>query len=126
MRGTMKQILASALIATFAVSPAFAEEEKSQIERGLELFLDGLREELSPNVEELREMARQFGPAMQSFIEEMGPAFAEMMGEVRDWSRYDMPEMLPNGDIIIRRKPDPEPAPPEENAEGDADAAIDI
>ena len=34
----------------------------------------------------------------------------ELMGDIRN---YEMPEKLPNGDIIIRRKPDL-PAPPKE------------
>ena len=31
----------------------------------------------------------------------------------QDWSAYEAPEMLPNGDIIIRRKPDHPLTPPE-------------
>jgi hypothetical protein len=44
----------------------------------------------------------------------------DIMDEVKDWSVYEAPEMLPNGDIIIRRKPD---APPPEVA---PDGAIDL
>ena len=31
-----------------------------------------------------------------------------VLDEVEDWTMYEAPEMLPNGDIIMRRKPDPE------------------
>jgi hypothetical protein len=34
----------------------------------------------------------------------MGPVFKSLMDEVQDWSAYHPPEMLPNGDIILRRK----------------------
>lgn len=107
----MKQISAILIVATLAVSPAHADDPKSELEQGLELLFDGLRDEMAPALDELGNMARQFGPSMQSFFEEMGPALAEMMTEVQDWSRYDLPEMQPNGDIIIRRKPDPAPVP---------------
>ena len=32
------------------------------------------------------------------------PELREMLDEVRDWSSYHPPEVLPNGDIIIRKK----------------------
>ncbi len=79
------------------------------MQRGIELFFKGLRDEMSPAMESMRKLAEEFGPAMQSFMAEMGPALADLMDEVKDWSVYEAPEILPNGDIIIRRKPD---APP--------------
>ena len=81
----------------------------SDITRGVELFFKGLREELGPALDDLNEMAGEFGPAMRSFIAEMGPALGDVIEEVKDWSRYDPPEILPNGDIVIRRRPDPVP-----------------
>lgn len=125
----MKQILAPLFLATLATSPAYAEDPKSDIQQGLELFFEGLKDELAPALDEFQGMARQFGPSLQSFFEEMGPALAEMMTDVKDWSRYEMPEMLPNGDIIIRRKPDPEPEEPvmpESEGEKDSGDGIDI
>ena len=55
----------------------------------------------------------------------MRPALADMMDEVQDWSRYGQPEILPNGDIIIRRKPDQEDLP-DLPADKDEPAPIDI
>jgi hypothetical protein len=34
----------------------------------------------------------------------MGPALRDLMDQVGDLSAYHAPEVLPNGDIIIRRK----------------------
>ncbi len=110
--------LAVALIAALA-TPVSAEQDGGQdgarglMERGVDLFLEGLTKEMAPALNDLRGMAEQFGPSMQSFLEEMGPAFAEILSEIKDWSRYEPPELLPNGDIIIRRKPDPKDEPPE-------------
>jgi len=89
-----------------AASPVLAEshDSKSMMERGAELFFEGLRQELEPTLDDLRGMAEQFGPSMRSFIEEMGPAFMEMVDEVKDWTDYHPPEMLANGDIILRKK----------------------
>ena len=38
----------------------------------------------------------------------MGPALGSILESVEDWSVYEAPEILPNGDIIIKRKPEPE------------------
>lgn len=81
------------------------------MERGVELFLEGLRDEMSPALENLRDLAEEFGPSFHSFLTEMGPAFTDMLDEVKDWTRYHPPEMLPNGDIILRKKTDPDPIP---------------
>ncbi|MFV0512677.1 MAG: hypothetical protein ACK5MY_03430 [Jhaorihella sp.] len=97
------------MLSAFPVTGRAQEEQgKSLMERGAEMFLDGLRREMEPKLEDLLGMAEKFGPAMSSFIEEMGPAFMDLADQVRDWSRYHPPEMLPNGDIIMRRKPDPD------------------
>lgn len=72
----------------------------SLMERGAQQFLEGLLQEMQPAWEEMR-----------SFMEEMGPAMMGLIEEVKDWSAYEPPEMLENGDIIIRRKPEGSPIP---------------
>ena len=54
--------------------------------------------------DDLSGLAGEMGPVMRDFFTEMGPAFAELLGQIDDLSNYHLPEMLPNGDIIIRRK----------------------
>ncbi|NOD34665.1 MULTISPECIES: hypothetical protein [unclassified Ruegeria] len=103
----MKRIvLISIVLASFAM-PASAQEDtgKSLMEQGAELFFEGLRKEMEPALDDLLGLADEFGPAMQSFLQEMGPALAELAAQVKDWSAYEAPEILPNGDIIIRKKP---------------------
>lgn len=70
------------------------------MQRGLQLFMDGLLQEMEPALEGLQDL----GPEMLGFLREMGPALAELMEDIKDWSAYHPPEILPNGDIIIRRK----------------------
>ncbi len=101
--------LAAPLIGLLITAPAAAQEEgegKSLMEQGAELFFDGLRQELDPALRELSELSDEFGPAMRDFAVEMGPKLRGLMENVEDWSAYQAPEILPNGDIIMRRKPD--------------------
>ena len=124
----MKHLVLTVSLALAAL-PAAAQEPqgKSLMEQGAELFFEGLRRELEPALEDLRDLADQFGPAMQSFLQEMGPALAELAAQVQDWSAYEAPEMLPNGDIIIRKKPEPPlPESPAPEAEEDRPEGEDV
>ncbi|MCR8550683.1 hypothetical protein M4578_22900 [Salipiger sp. P9] len=109
-------LLTAVLLAPPAVAQEPEDESRSLMERGAELFLRGLLDELDPALRELEDLAQEMEPALRSFGEEMGPALRDLMGQVKDWSNYHPPEMLPNGDIIIRRKqteeaPLPRPLP---------------
>ncbi len=118
----MRYIVAMAVSFALVAIPAPAQQQpgegRSLMERGAEMFFEGLRRELEPALRDLRALSEGIGPAMGSFIEEMGPAFMALLDEVKDWSRYEPPEILPNGDIIIRRKPDSDarPAPDPQSA----------
>ena len=76
------------------------------IEEGARLFFKGLQQELEPALDELQIILDAAGPKMQAFVETFGPNLKDLLNEVEDWSVYDAPEILPNGDIIIRRKTD--------------------
>lgn len=93
-------------------------EGRSLMERGADMFLRGLRDEIDPTVQDLKRLAERMGPALQSFVNEMGPAMAELSDKVEDWTLYEAPEMLPNGDILIRRR---EALQPEETPEANPD-----
>jgi hypothetical protein len=79
-------------------APEVEEEGPSLMERGLALFFEGFRQELEPALD-----------GMGEALTEMKPAIDKLMAMVDDITNYQAPEMLENGDIIIRRKPD---APP--------------
>lgn len=71
-----------------------AEESGSSLmERGAQLFLEGIMKEVDPAVKDL-----------QALVQELGPALAELMEDIGDFSAYHPPEVLPNGDIILRKK----------------------
>lgn len=96
-----------------------ADEGLSLMERGARMFLEGMRREMEPALEDLRDLMVEMGPAMQEFIQQMGPAMADLLGRIDDLSAYEAPELLPNGDIIIRRKPESGPLPPPQEGEID-------
>ncbi|MGB0902996.1 hypothetical protein [Halocynthiibacter sp.] len=97
----MKQIATFGLIAALSVAaPAVQAQDASPtdegfslMEEGAKLLLRGLLEEMEPALEDLEGLALEMGPAME-----------ELRGMIGDFSAYELPEVLPNGDIIIRRK----------------------
>jgi hypothetical protein len=46
------------------------------------------------------------GPAFGEFAQSVGPAFGALLERIDDLRYYEAPEILPNGDIIMRRSPD--------------------
>ena len=83
------------------------------MERGAQMFLEGILKEMEPAIDEFQGLADEMGPALRQFADEMGPKLTELFAEVEDWSVYQPPEVLPNGDIIIRRKPEHPLTPPD-------------
>ena len=118
----MTRLAASLLALALAASPAAAAADEeggtSLMEEGARLFFRGLMEEMEPALRELEGLAEEMEPALRNFATEMGPKLRQLMREVEDWSVYEAPEILPNGDIIIRRKPDAPEWPPEPDASG--------
>ena len=111
----MKQLAVPALALTLLAAPAQAQDSEdgfSLMEEGTRLILRGLMTEMEPMLQELEKTAREAEPFLRDFVLEMGPALTGILQKVDDWSAYHPPEMLENGDIIIRRKPDEKPAPP--------------
>ena len=111
----MNQITAVPLVSLMLTSPLMAQEEgPTLMERGAQLFFEGLMQEMAPALDDMAKLMEQAGPALQNFVSEMGPKLLTMLEEVEDWSVYEAPKVLPNGDIIIRRKPDVPELTPEE------------
>lgn len=127
--------LALALI--LAAAPAFAQEAElapspapeaeaeaeaeadgfSLMEEGAKLLFRGLMTEAQPALDEMSKALEEMKPALDALGEEIGPKIAELFSIVDDFTNYDMPVMLPNGDILIRRnapllpETDPQPGP---------------
>ena len=123
----MQRVLTICAACAALTFPAYAEDKDAQslMEKGAELLFEGLRQEMGPALDDLMGLADQFGPAMQSLMQEMGPALAELATQIEDWSVYEVPELLPNGDIIIRKKPQQD-AEPEDEPQVAPDGLTDI
>jgi len=78
-----------------------AEPDGNALRDGLGLFAEGSRLILG------------------GLLEEMGPVLRALEALVDDIAVYELPERLPNGDILIRRAPDAPPPPPDGTLEPD-------
>jgi hypothetical protein len=125
----MRHLAATLALALLAAPAPVAAQEPDEglslMEEGMQLFFRGLMSEVDPALEELEGMAEEMLPLLQELRGEMGPAFRQLLAEVEDWSVYHAPEMLPNGDIILRRKtetePEAEPGPGEPAPDSEAE-----
>ncbi len=122
----MKATVLPLVLCAFLAIPAQADEEgvppPATEESGPLLFdlfermLRGFMTEVEPQMRELERGFTALEPELQRFL-----------GQLRDMTQYHPPEMLPNGDILIRRRDGtdlPEDADPDQDsAEGEAPAA---
>lgn len=74
------------LIIGLAVAAVPVAAQDSDVEDGFDLLSEGTR------------------LLLRGLLEEMEPALRDLQGALRDLDAYHAPEVLPNGDIIIRRK----------------------
>ena len=93
-------------MAPAAPAPALAQEEESELSRGAEMLREGLGLMLEGMLNEMR-------PAAEGWAR----GWAELVNLLGDYSAYELPEILPNGDILIRRK---HPPSPDDSLAGDA------
>lgn len=110
----MKQIFALTVAVGLLCTPAVAEDAPKTdmndglnlMEEGARMLMRGLLEEMEPTIDTLRDSFEDLGPAFGEFAQAVGPAFSDLLEQVDDLRHYDAPEILPNGDIIMRRSPD--------------------
>ncbi len=106
----MKQFLCVLSLSLVCAGPVAAEEGDiaeggDLVEQGMRLLFQGILDEMEPELEQLQD-------ELSNLQGEVGPMMHELRDMLGDISNYHMPETLPNGDIIIRRKSDDEIAAP--------------
>ncbi|WP_432255763.1 hypothetical protein [Limimaricola sp. AA108-03] len=122
----MKHAFHAALVAALLAGPVSAQVEEapaedegfSLMQEGAELFFRGIMGEMEPAIEDFRAFAEMAEPHLRSLLSEMGPALMQVLDRIDDIANYEAPEILENGDIIIRRKREapeftPDPDAPE-------------
>jgi hypothetical protein len=86
MLSCMKPIAILALCVAFAAPVSAQDEGGGEMSDGLDLLSEGTR------------------MLLEGLMDELGPALEGLRENLQDLDAYHAPEMLPNGDIIIRRK----------------------
>ncbi|MES2667092.1 MAG: AAA+ family ATPase [Pseudomonadota bacterium] len=86
------------LLLSLPLSPALAQDAPaddgfSLMEEGAKLLFRGLMNEMEPALD-----------GMGKAVTELEPALRDLLAMVDDIRNYQAPEMLDNGDILIRRK----------------------
>ena len=102
-------------------APAFAQSEPEPgdqrpfLERWADDMMREFVDEISP---ELERFFDRVGPELDGMFAEIMPRLQELSDLVGGLAQYEMPELLPNGDIIMRRKSTAPPVTvdPETNA----------
>ncbi len=82
-----------AMAETPAAPPAGVQEGVGLMQQGAEMLLRGLMANMEPALKDMGEA-----------VAEMEPKLRELMAIVDDITNYHPPELLENGDILIRRK----------------------
>ena len=90
---------------TPAPSDSDAERGFSMLEEGAQLLFRGLIDQMKPDLDEMR---KGLGEATT----ELGPKLRQFLALVDDLRNYEAPARLPNGDIVMKRRPDAPPPPP--------------
>ena len=123
----MKKALA--LLLALAAAPVFAQDDPAPFEdRARELF-EGILDEMRPAMEGMSALVSEYGYLLEILGTEMAPALAEVLGQIDSITHYEPPVILPNGDIVLRRRadaPDWVPPPPPEEDEGEPGGPVDI
>lgn len=117
----MKHSFAIALVAgALAIAAPVTAQEDGDVGEGFDLLGEGARLILEGLMEEMRPILDEARP----YLEDEVLPFLNRMGELMDdIGSYELPERLPNGDIIIRRSEDAPPFEPElvPGADGEID-----
>lgn len=103
--------------------PAAEERGADLVEQGMKLLLRGILDEMGTSLDEMQQ-------GLSEAAKEIGPALRDLLALIDDVQNYEAPERLPNGDVILRRKPGAPPPPdlpqapaaPESGIEGGAEA----
>ena len=74
------------------------------LEAGIEDFMRNMLREAQPHLDNL-------GNDLGGMVSSLGPVLSEIGTMIDDVRNYQAPEMLENGDIIIRRRADAPPRP---------------
>ncbi len=85
-------------------APALAQDESGSVDEGFDLLREGARILMESMLKEMEPALRDMQDDLGTALKQMEPALRELGSMIGDLRNYHVPEKLPNGDIIIRRK----------------------
>lgn len=91
------------------------------MQEGARQLLRGLMREVEPQMDEMGKALDEMGQRMGEALDSAQPWVTGLMALVDDIGNYEAPELLPNGDIVIRRKPDAPALPVEKPSAGEVE-----
>lgn len=109
---TALMLSAAPMLAQEAGEEKDVEEGFSLLQEGAKIIMRSMLDEVEPA---LKDLQFEFGEVLG----EMEPMMRALSGMIGDIKNYHAPEVLPNGDIIIRRKSPAELAMPGPDGEID-------
>lgn len=102
----MKRIILPFLFCAF-MAPAMAQDTPAEVDKGVSLMQEGAKLLLKGLMSNMEPTMQDMGRALS----ELQPAMTDLLAMMGDVTKYHAPEMLENGDIIIRHKTPAELAP---------------
>ncbi|MFM2355746.1 MAG: hypothetical protein RLZZ528_1482 [Pseudomonadota bacterium] len=105
--GGMTRTPALALILALAALPLHAQTEGQAADDGFSLIEEGAKIILRSMIDEMKPALDEAQEGMGKALEAWEPAIRDLMARIEDITAYEPPIVLPNGDILIRRKRDP-------------------
>lgn len=93
-------------------APAWSDEPAPSVDKGFDLLDQGARIILRSFLDQAEPAMKDLKDGMGEAMAKMGPALQDLLAKMDDIRNYEPPEMLPNGDIILRRKLAAPPKPP--------------
>lgn len=118
--GRMSRFAIAFVAMLAAASPVAAQEEgEESVEEGFSLLEEGAKIIMRSLLDEVEPALKDLQFELGEVLDEMEPMLRDLAGMIGDIRNYHAPEVLPNGDIIIRRKSPEELAAPEPGEEID-------
>ena len=120
----MRLALALVFVAASATAAPAQSADESRLPETLDRAFRDMVDDLKPALDDAFDAMR---PALEDALRNMQPALEGAMDYMRgfeasvdDPRNYELPEVLPNGDIIIRRRDDAPPFRPDARERGPA------
>lgn len=118
--GAMNRFAITLTALMLSIAPAMAQEAgEDGVKKGFSLLEEGAKIIMRSMIDEVEPALKDLQFEFGQVLGEMEPMLRDLAAMIGDIKNYHAPEVLPNGDIIIRRKSPAELAMPDPGDEID-------